>query len=87
MFLARTSNLARGAPDLEFADWEVTDLAGAVEHPDLSVAALSYPRMRLEVEDPSEAARLKLMVVDEAWRYPAGPGRLNYLAEAAAGHA
>ena len=61
------------------------DLAGAVEHPDLCDAALSYllERMRLEVEDPSEAARLKLMVVDEAWRYLQDPAVLSYLAEAA----
>ena len=78
-------NPAGGAPDLEFADWQVIDLAGAVEHPDLCDAALSYllERMRLEVEDPSEAARLKLMVVDEAWRYLQDPAVLNYLAEAA----
>ena len=78
-------NPASGAPDLEFADWQVIDLAGAVEHPDLCDAALSYllERMRLEVEDPSEAARLKLMVVDEAWRYLQDPAVLSYLAEAA----
>ena len=78
-------NPAVGAPDLEFADWQVIDLAGAVEHPDLCDAALSYllERMRLEVEDPSEATRLKLMVVDEAWRYLQDPAVLNYLAEAA----
>ena len=78
-------NPAGGAPDLEFADWQVIDLAGAVEHPDLCDAALSYllERMRLEVEDPSEAARLKLMVVDEAWRYLQDPAVLSYLAEAA----
>ena len=41
-------NPAVGAPDLEFADWQVIDLAGAVEHPDLCDAALSYllERMR-----------------------------------------
>ena len=41
-------NPAGGAPDLEFADWQVIDLAGAVEHPDLCDAALSYllERMR-----------------------------------------
>ena len=78
-------NPVGGAPDLEFADWQVIDLAGAVEHPDLCDAALSYllERMRLEVEDPAEAARLKLMVVDEAWRYLQDPAVLNYLAEAA----
>ena len=60
-------------------------MAGAVEHPDLCDAALSYllERMRLEVEDPSEATRLKLMVVDEAWRYLQDPAVLSYLAEAA----
>ena len=78
-------NPAGREPDLSFADWQVIDLAGAVEHPDLCDAALSYllERMRLEVEDPSEAARLKLMVVDEAWRYLQDPAVLNYLAEAA----
>ena len=78
-------NPAGAALDLRFADWQVIDLAGAVEHPDLCDAALSYllERMRLEVEDPAEAARLKLMVVDEAWRYLQDPAVLNYLAEAA----
>ena len=82
---AVANNPASGAPDLEFADWQVIDLAGAVEHPDLCDAAFSYllERMRLEVEDPSEAARFKLMVVDEAWRYLQDPAVLNYLAEAA----
>ncbi len=71
--------------DLEFRDWQVIDLAGAAEHADLCEAALSYllERMRLEIEHPSEAARLKLMVVDEAWRYLADPAVLAYLAEAA----
>ena len=72
-------------PDLRFRDWQVIDLAGAAEHADLCEAALSYllERMRLEIEDPHEAARLKLMVVDEAWRYLADPAVLAYLAEAA----
>ena len=71
--------------DLEFRDWQVIDLAGAAEHADLCEAALAYllERMRLEIEDPAEAARLKLMVVDEAWRYLADPAVLAYLAEAA----
>ena len=58
---------------------------GAAEHADLCEAALAYllERMRLEIEDPSEQARLKLMVVDEAWRYLADPAVLAYLAEAA----
>ena len=73
------------ATDIEFRDWQVIDLAGAAEHADLCEAALSYllERMRLEIEDPAETARLKLMVVDEAWRYMQDPAVLNYLAEAA----
>ena len=78
-------NAPAETPDLEFLDWQVIDLAGAAEHADLCEAALSYllERMRLEIEDPAEAARLKLMVVDEAWRYLADPAVLSYLAEAA----
>ncbi len=78
-------NAPVGGADLEFRDWQVIDLAGAAEHADLCEAALSYllERMRLEIEDPAEAARLKLMVVDEAWRYLADPAVLAYLAEAA----
>ena len=78
-------NAPVGGADLEFRDWQVIDLAGAAEHADLCEAALAYllERMRLEIEDPSQAARLKLMVVDEAWRYLADPAVLAYLAEAA----
>ena len=78
-------NMPSGAADIEFRDWQVIDLAGAAEHADLCEAALSYllERMRLEIEDPAETARLKLMVVDEAWRYMQDPAVLNYLAEAA----
>ena len=78
-------NAPSGAADLEFRDWQVIDLAGAAEHGDLCEAALSYllERMRLEIEDPAETARLKLMVVDEAWRYMRDPAVLGYLAEAA----
>ena len=78
-------NAPDGTSDIEFRDWQVIDLAGAAEHADLCEAALSYllERMRLEIEDPHQAARLKLMVVDEAWRYLADPSVLAYLAEAA----
>ena len=78
-------NAPAEGPDLEFRDWQVIDLAGAAEHADLCEAALAYllERMRLEIEDPAETARLKLMVVDEAWRYLADPAVLAYLAEAA----
>ena len=57
--------------DLTLADWQVTDLAGAVEHEDWCEAALLYllERLRTEIESPAETTRLKLMVVDEAWRY------------------
>ena len=78
-------NAPSDGPDIEFRDWQVIDLAGAAEHADLCEAALSYllERMRLEIEDPAETGRLKLMVVDEAWRYMQDPAVLAYLAEAA----
>ena len=74
-----------GEKDLELADWQVIDLAGAAEHEDLCEAALFYllERMRLALENPDETARVKLMVVDEAWRYLRDPAVLGYLAEAA----
>ena len=71
--------------DLDFEDWQVIDLAGAAEHEDLCEAALFYllERLRLALENPDETARVKLMVVDEAWRYLQDPAVLSYLAEAA----
>ncbi len=74
-----------GADELQLADWQVIDLAGAAEHEDLCEAALFYllERMRLALDNPDEAARVKLMVVDEAWRYLRDPAILAYLAEAA----
>ena len=71
--------------DLEFSDWQVIDLAGAAEHEDLCEAAMFYllERLRIALEDPTEIARVKLMVVDEAWRYLKDPAVLSYLAEAA----
>ena len=71
--------------DLEFADWQVIDLAGAAEHEDLCEAAMFYllERLRIALEDPRDIARVKLMVVDEAWRYLKDPAVLSYLAEAA----
>ena len=71
--------------DLHFQDWQVIDLAGAAEHEDLCEAALFYllERLRLALENPDETARVKLMVVDEAWRYLQDPAVLSYLAEAA----
>ena len=74
-----------GEADIELADWQVIDLAGAAEHEDLCEAALFYllERLRLALENPDETARVKLMVVDEAWRYLRDPAVLSYLAEAA----
>ena len=71
--------------DLTLADWQVIDLAGAVEHEDWCEAALLYllERLRTEIESPTEATRLKLMVVDEAWRYLRDPVVLGRLTEAA----
>ena len=71
--------------DLHFEDWQVIDLAGAAQHEDLCEAALFYllERLRLALENPDETARVKLMVVDEAWRYLQDPAVLSYLAEAA----
>ncbi len=65
--------------------WQVIDLAGATEHPDWCAAALFYlfERLRLVIEDDAELGRLKLMVVDEAWRYLADPAVLTVLTEAA----
>ncbi len=70
---------------LALADWQVIDLAGAAEHEDLCEAALFYllERLRLALDDPAEVSRVKVMVVDEAWRYLKDPAVLTYLAEAA----
>ena len=71
--------------DLTLGDWQVIDLAGAVEHEDWCEAALLYllERLRSEIEAPGELARLKLMVVDEAWRYLRDPTVLGRMVEAA----
>ena len=76
---------AADGDDLDFQDWQVIDLAGAAEHEDLCEAALFYllERLRLALENPAETSRVKLMVVDEAWRYLQDPAVLAYLAEAA----
>ena len=82
---ARYFNNPADGDDLHFQDWQVIDLAGAAEHEDLCEAALFYllERLRLALENPDETARVKLMVVDEAWRYLQDPAVLSYLAEAA----
>ena len=74
------------APDLPTNNnWQVIDLAGAAEHEDLCEAALFYllERLRLDIESPQHRDRLKIMVVDEAWRFLKDPAALGYLAEAA----
>ena len=82
---AGTSTTRPTATTSTWADWQVIDLAGAAEHEDLCEAALFYllERLRLSLEHPDETARVKLMVVDEAWRYLRDPAVLAYLAEAA----
>ena len=74
-----------GGEDVKVADWQVIDLAGAAEQEDWCEAALFYllERLRAEIEDPGELTRLKLMVVDEAWRYLKDPLVLGRLTEAA----
>ena len=71
--------------EIDGSDWQVVDLAGAKDFPDLVSAALTYclERLRLELERPEETTRLKILVVDEAWRFLAEPATANYLAEAA----
>ena len=67
------------------SDWQVVDLAGAETHPDWCSAALFFlfERMRLQLEDESELSRLKLMIVDEAWRFLSDPVVLGNITEAA----
>ena len=67
------------------ADFQVVDISGAAQHPDLAGAALGYylERLRIEIERPDELSRLKLMVVDEAWKFIADARVGTYLAEAA----
>lgn len=71
--------------EIQLDDWQVIDLAGASEHDDLCEAALFYllERLRLSIDDPDEVDRVKLMVVDEAWKYLQDEAVLAYLAEAA----
>jgi len=68
-----------------FGRWQVVDLAGASQHADWCEAALWFflERMRLVMDDESERGRLKVLVVDEAWRYLKDPVVVGKLAEAA----
>ena len=78
-------DLAGEGKEIDGSDWQVVDLTGAKQFPDLVSAALTYclERLRLELERPEETTRLKILVVDEAWRFLAEPATANYLAEAA----
>ena len=85
---ARASFFASSKTDADLPtdnNWQVIDLAGAAEHKDLCEAALFYllERLRLDIESPHHRGRLKIMVVDEAWRFLKDPNALAYLAEAA----
>ena len=69
----------------EWDEWQVIDLASASEHADLTEAALGWflEKMRHEIDDPAETERVKLAVVDEAWKFLRDPTVSAYLAEAA----
>ena len=69
----------------EFGTWQVVDLAGASEYPDWCEAALWFflERMRLVMDDESLRGQLKIVVVDEAWRYLKDPLVVRKLVEAA----
>ena len=71
--------------DWQVADWQVVDLAGASEHEDLTEAALMFflERLRLAVDGADAAARLKILMVDEAWRFLRDEETASWLMEAA----
>ena len=66
-------------------DYDGTELFDGAASRAVGEAAMFYllERLRIALEDPTEIARVKLMVVDEAWRYLKDPAVLSYLAEAA----
>ena len=68
-----------------WGEWQVIDLASAAQHDDLVEAALGYylEKMRHEIDDPGDLGRVKIAVVDEAWKFLADPTVSSYLAEAA----
>ena len=75
---------AEGSEDA-WGEWQVVDLASAAQHEDLVEAALGYylEKMRHEIDDPSDLGRVKIAVVDEAWKFLRDPAVSSYLAEAA----
>ena len=73
------------AGDAGFGWWQVIDLEGADRYEDWCEAALWFllERLRLVMDDEGERSRLKVMVVDEAWRYLSDPMVAGQLLEAA----
>ena len=73
------------AGDAGFGWWQVIDLEGADRYEDWCEAALWFflERLRLVMDDEGERGRLKVMVVDEAWRYLSDPMVAGQLLEAA----
>ena len=68
-----------------WGEWHVVDLASAAQHNDMVETALGYylEKMRHEIDDPSDLGRVKIAVVDEAWKFLRDPTVSAYLAEAA----
>ena len=66
------------------ADWQVVDLAGAAQYEDLASAAMQYvlERLSAQIDDENERDRLKILVVDEAWKFLRDPEIAGYLLEA-----
>ena len=66
------------------ADWQVVDLAGAAQYEDLASAAMQYvlERLSAQIDDENERDRLKILVVDEAWKFLRDPAIAGYLLEA-----
>ena len=73
------------ADSLDVAEWQVVDLAGASQYEDLTSASMQYvlERLSAQIEDDREIGRLKLLVVDEAWKFLRDPEIASYLLEAA----
>lgn len=69
---------------LQVADWQVVDLAGAAQYDDLATASMQYvlERLSAQIEDEAERDRLKILVVDEAWKFLRDPEIAGYLLEA-----
>ena len=69
---------------LQVADWQVVDLAGAAQYDDLAAASMQYvlERLSAQIEHEAERDRLKILVVDEAWKFLRDPEIAGYLLEA-----